>query len=61
MRRNINLVGFSQNDPDLSGQMMAFFVIVVAVSESAVALALVYQIYRRQGVSNIDELNELKG
>ncbi|MEP4090918.1 NADH-quinone oxidoreductase subunit NuoK [Reichenbachiella sp.] len=58
---NINLVAFSQNDPNLSGQMMTLFVIVVAVAESAVALAIVYQIYRHQGISNIDELNELKG
>lgn len=58
---NINLVAFSQNDPSLSGQMMTLFVIVVAVAESAVALAIVYQIYRHQGISNIDELNELKG
>lgn len=58
---NINLIAFSQNDPNLSGQMMTLFVIVVAVAESAVALAIVYQIFRHQGVSNIDELNELNG
>lgn len=56
---NINLIAFSQNDPNLSGQMMTLFVIVVAVAESAVALAIVYQIFRHQGVSNVDELNEL--
>lgn len=58
---NINLIAFSQNDPNLSGQMMTLFVIVVAVAESAVALAIVYQIFRHQGVSDIDQLNELKG
>ena len=58
---NINLVGFSRFDPNLSGQMMALFVIVVAVAESAVALAIVYQIYRHKGVSDLDELNELNG
>lgn len=58
---NINLVAFSQNDPNLSGQMMTLFVIVVAVAESAVALAIVYQIFRHQGVSDMDQLNELKG
>ncbi|MEP3389774.1 MAG: NADH-quinone oxidoreductase subunit NuoK [Reichenbachiella sp.] len=58
---NINLIAFSQNDPNLTGQMMTLFVIVVAVAESAVALAIVYQIFRHQGVSEIDQLNELKG
>lgn len=58
---NINLVAFAQNDPNLSGQMMTLFVIVVAVAESAVALAIVYQIFRHQGVSDMDQLNELKG
>ncbi|SMD32966.1 NADH-quinone oxidoreductase subunit K [Reichenbachiella faecimaris] len=58
---NINLIAFSQNDPNLSGQMMTLFVIVVAVAESAVALAIVYQIFRHQGVSDMDQLNELKG
>ena len=57
---NINLVAFSQNDPALEGQMMSLFVIVVAVAESAVALAIIYQIYGHQDVSDIDELNELK-
>lgn len=58
---NINLIAFSRHDPNLAGQMMTLFVIVVAVAESAVALAIVYQIYRNQGLSNVDELNELKG
>lgn len=58
---NINLVGFSMHDPSLNGQMMSLFVVVVAVAESAVALAIIYQIYRHQGVSDIDELNELNG
>ncbi|UXP30682.1 NADH-quinone oxidoreductase subunit NuoK [Reichenbachiella agarivorans] len=58
---NINLVAFSQHDPLLTGQMMSLFVIVIAVAESAVALAIVYQIYRHQQVSNLDELDELNG
>ena len=58
---NINLVGFSRFDPNLNGQMMALFVVVVAVAESAVALAIVYQIYRHKGVSDLDELKELNG
>jgi len=58
---NINLVAFSQNDVDIQGQMMSLFVIVVAVAESAVALAILYQIYKHQNESDIDKLNELNG
>lgn len=58
---NVNLIGFSKADPALSGQMMSLFVIVVAVAESAVALAIIYRIYRARQTSNLDELNELNG
>lgn len=58
---NINLIGFSRLDPKLDGQMFSLFVIVVAVAESAVALAIIYQIYLHSGKSDVDELNELNG
>lgn len=56
---NINLIGFSRFDPSINGQMFSLFVIVVAVAESAVALAIIYQIYLHTGKSDIDQLNEL--
>lgn len=58
---NINLIGFSRFDPTINGQMFSLFVIVVAVAESAVALAIIFQIYQHTGKSDIDELNELNG
>lgn len=58
---NINLVAFSQYDPDrLQGQMMTLFVMVVAAAEAAVALALVLQVYRHFRTVQLDELNELQ-
>ncbi len=58
---NINLVAFSQYDPDrLQGQMLSLFVMVVAAAESAVALAIVLQVYRHFRTAQLDELNELK-
>lgn len=58
---NINLVAFSQYDPDrLQGQMLALFVMVVAAAESAVALSIVIQVYRHFRTAQLDELNELK-
>lgn len=58
---NINLVAFSMHDPTLTGQMMSLFILVVAVAESAVALAIIYQVYRHRGVSDMDKLDELYG
>lgn len=58
---NINLAVFSQYDPDrIQGQMLALFVMVVAAAESAVALAIVLQVYRHYKTVQIDELDELR-
>ncbi|AQG81303.1 NADH-quinone oxidoreductase subunit NuoK [Spirosoma montaniterrae] len=58
---NINLVAFSQYDPDrIQGQMLALFVMVVAAAESAVALAIVLQVYRHFRSVQVDDLNELQ-
>lgn len=58
---NINFVAFSKNDPTLSGQMFSLFVIVVAVAESAVALAIIYKVYQHYQTSDLDDLNQLNG
>ena len=58
---NINFVAFSQNDPSLAGQMFSLFVIVVAVAESAVALAIIYKVYLHYSTSDLDEVNQLNG
>ncbi len=57
---NINLVAFNQlyaSSPD--GNMFALFVIIVAVCEAAVGLAIVIQVYRQYHTSIPDEVNEL--
>jgi NADH:ubiquinone oxidoreductase subunit K len=57
---NLNLVAFSQYDPDrLQGQMLTLFVLVVAAAESAVAMALILQVYRHFRTVELDKLNEL--
>ncbi|TAE25151.1 MAG: NADH-quinone oxidoreductase subunit NuoK [Cytophagales bacterium] len=57
---NLNLVAFSQYDPDrLQGQMMTLFVLVVAAAEAAVALAIVLQVYRHYRTVQLDEVNDL--
>jgi NADH-quinone oxidoreductase subunit K len=41
--------------------MSALFVIIVAVSETAVGLALVLRVYRHYQTSIPDDISELKG
>ena len=58
---NLNLIAFNQLQPELlTGQMFALFVIVVAVSEAAVGLAIVLCVYKHHQTSVLSELNELK-
>lgn len=58
---NLNLVAFNQLNPSgLDGQFFALFVIIVAVSEAAVGLALVLRVYHNYKTSVPDELHELK-
>ena len=59
---NINLVTFNQLYPqNINGQMFALFVIIVAVCETAVGLAIVLHVYRLYQTAIPDEINELKG
>ena len=57
---NLNLIAFNQLYPSsISGQMFALFVIIVAVSEAAVGLAIVIQVYRQYHTSVPGEVDEL--
>ncbi len=58
---NINFVAFSQSDSTLQGQMAAIFIMVIAAAETAVALAILFKIYRHYQSSDLMDANELKG
>jgi NADH:ubiquinone oxidoreductase subunit K len=58
---NLNLVAFSKNDPTLQGQMFALFVVVVAVCEAVIALAIILKAYEHFNTINLDEISETKG
>ncbi|OJJ16611.1 NADH-quinone oxidoreductase subunit K [marine bacterium AO1-C] len=59
---NINLVAFSQFDPQrLQGQIFTLFVVVIAAAEATVALAIVLKVYQHFKTIRLDDLNELKG
>ena len=58
---NLNLIAFNQLRPrSIDGQMFALFVIVVAVCEAAVGLAIVLRVYKSYQTSVPDEVSELK-
>ncbi len=58
---NINLVAFNRIYADkLDGQVFALFVIVVAVCEAAVGLAIILSVYRNYLTAVTDQVDELK-
>ncbi|HMJ71207.1 MAG TPA: NADH-quinone oxidoreductase subunit NuoK [Cyclobacteriaceae bacterium] len=58
---NLNLVGFSKLYPSNNdGQFFILFIIVVAVCEAAVGIALVLRVYHFYRTSLPDEISDLK-
>ena len=57
---NLTLVAFSSFFGDPTGQMLVFFVMVVAAAEAAVGLAIIISLFRNKQTVNIDEINILK-
>jgi NADH:ubiquinone oxidoreductase subunit K len=59
---NLNLVAFSRfSAGNLSGQIFAIFVIVIAAAEAAVGLAIILSMYRLIRTVNLDRADTLKG
>ena len=58
---NTNFVAFSQFFQDIEGQVMVFFVLAVAASESAIALAFMVLLYRKQQTIDARQLHALHG
>ena len=60
---NINLVAFWRytTPQNMSGQVFAAFVFVVAAAEAAVGLAIVISIYRSRRSVVVEDVNLLKG
>ena len=58
---NINFIAFSHYLGDLAGQVFVFFILTVAVAESAIGLAIIIVVFRNNQSINVDDLNRLKG
>ncbi len=57
---NLTLVTFSRARGTLDGQIMAFFVMVVAAAEVVVGLAIIMSIFRTRRSASVDDANLLK-
>ena len=58
---NVNLVAFSTQSGDLTGQVFALFILTVAAAESAIGLAILVAFYRNRGSIAVEDINALKG
>jgi NADH-quinone oxidoreductase subunit K len=58
---NVGFAAVSKFYMDLTGQMVAFFIIAVAASEVAVGLGLLVLWYKRTGSIDLDSLQIMKG
>lgn len=59
---SINFVAFSHfNGNDVSGNIFSVFLIVLAASEAAVALAIVVSLFKQFGTIDVEEASSLKG
>ncbi|MGI8328452.1 NADH-quinone oxidoreductase subunit NuoK [Actinomadura scrupuli] len=57
---NLAFVTFSRQHGNLDGQIIAFFVMVVAAAEVVVGLAIIMAIFRSRRSSSVDDANLLK-
>jgi len=57
---NLALVAFARMHGDLTGQVVAFFVMVVAAAEVVIGLAIIVAIYRTRRSASVDDVNLLK-
>lgn len=60
---NIAMVGFSRfiTPTELTGQVFAIFIIVVAAAEAAVGLAIVISIFRNRDTVDTTDIDLMKG
>jgi NADH-quinone oxidoreductase subunit K len=57
---NLTFLAYARQHGNVSGHVIAFFVIAVAAAEAAVGLAIVIAIFRTRGAINVDEVRALR-
>ncbi|WP_158335164.1 NADH-quinone oxidoreductase subunit NuoK [Campylobacter concisus] len=58
---NIALTAISKYYFDLTGQIIAFFIVAIAASEVAVGLGLLVLWYKKTGSISLDSMTNMKG
>ena len=58
---NLAFVAFSRAAGTLDGQVLVFFVMVVAAAEASVGLAIVIALHRHKDTLDLDAFNTMKG
>jgi NADH-quinone oxidoreductase subunit K len=58
---NLAFVTFARTLHDIGGQVLVFFVLVVAAAEVVVGLGIVVAIFRRRANATADDLHVMKG
>ena len=57
---NLAFVTFARLHGEIAGQVLVFFVLVVAAAEVVVGLAIILVIFRQRSSANVDDVNLLK-
>ena len=58
---NLTFVTFARELNDIGGQVVVFFVLVVAAAEVVVGLGIIVSIFRRRAEATADDINLLSG
>ncbi|GLW98409.1 MULTISPECIES: NADH-quinone oxidoreductase subunit NuoK [Microtetraspora] len=57
---NLAFVTFARQNGNLDGQIIAFFVMIVAAAEVVIGLAIIVTIFRTRRSASVDDVNLLK-
>ena len=57
---NLVFVTFARILGDVNGEIMAFFVMIVAAAEVVVGLAIIVSIFKSRSTTSVDDVNLLK-
>jgi NADH-quinone oxidoreductase subunit K len=58
---NLNLIAFSYQLSDLTGQVFSIFTITIAAGEAAVGLGILIALFRLRETTTLDRVSELRG
>ena len=58
---NVNLVAFSAQLGDLTGQIFTLIILTVAAAEAAIGVAILVVFFRNRGSIAVEDVNMMKG